>query len=48
MKAHGIKLKGETYHCLLNALATTRQTDQAYAIFSDMSALGFRIVILFN
>ena len=28
MKAHGIKLKGETYICLLNALAATGRTDQ--------------------
>jgi hypothetical protein len=28
MKAHGVKLKGETYICLLNALASTGQTDQ--------------------
>jgi serine/threonine protein kinase len=40
MKAHGIKLKGETYHCLLNALATTRQTDQAYVVFSGTSVAG--------
>lgn len=28
MKAHDVKLKGETYICLLNALASTGQTDQ--------------------
>jgi len=28
MKAHGVKLKGETYICLLNALAATGRTDQ--------------------
>jgi hypothetical protein len=40
MKPHGIKWKGETYHCPLNALATTRQTDQAYVIFSGTSVAG--------
>jgi pentatricopeptide repeat protein len=40
MKAHGVKLKGETYICLLNALAATGRTDQVYAIVSDMSAAG--------
>jgi hypothetical protein len=28
MKTHGVKLKGETYICLLNALAATGRTDQ--------------------
>jgi hypothetical protein len=28
MKAHGVKLKGETYICLLNALAATGRTDR--------------------
>jgi hypothetical protein len=27
MKAHGVKLKGETYICLLNALAATGRID---------------------
>ncbi|KAI4966413.1 hypothetical protein ZWY2020_040998 [Hordeum vulgare] len=40
MKAHGVKLKGETYICLLNALAATGRTDQVYAIVRDMTAAG--------
>jgi pentatricopeptide repeat protein len=40
MKTHGVKLKGETYICLLNALAATGRTDQVYAVVSDMSAAG--------
>lgn len=30
MKRHSVKLKGETYICLLNALAATGRTDQVY------------------
>ncbi|RWW26891.1 hypothetical protein BHE74_00012348 [Ensete ventricosum] len=33
-------LKGETYICLLNALAATGRTDQVYAIVRDMTAAG--------
>ncbi|KAL6840987.1 hypothetical protein ACP4OV_029247 [Aristida adscensionis] len=40
MKTHGVKLKGETYICLLNALAATGRTDHVYAIVSDMTAAG--------
>nr|CAD1829649.1 unnamed protein product [Ananas comosus var. bracteatus] len=40
MKKHGVKLKGETYICLLNALAATGRTDQVYAIVRDMTAAG--------
>ncbi|URE34218.1 PPR repeat [Musa troglodytarum] len=40
MKRHSVKLKGETYICLLNALAATGRTDQVYAIVRDMTAAG--------
>ncbi|KAJ8467192.1 hypothetical protein OPV22_029744 [Ensete ventricosum] len=40
MKRHDVKLKGETYICLLNALAATGRTDQVYAIVRDMTAAG--------
>lgn len=35
-----MKLKGETYICLLNACAATGRTDQVYAIVRDMTAAG--------
>ncbi|WOK95696.1 pentatricopeptide repeat-containing protein [Canna indica] len=40
MKGHNVKLKGETYICLLNALAATGRTEQVYAIVRDMTAAG--------
>ncbi|KAG0471785.1 hypothetical protein HPP92_016331 [Vanilla planifolia] len=40
MKKHEVKLKGETYICLLNACAATGRTDLVYAIVRDMTAAG--------
>ncbi|KAL0903142.1 hypothetical protein M5K25_027498 [Dendrobium thyrsiflorum] len=40
MKKHDVKLKGETYICLLNACAATGRTDLVYAIVRDMTAAG--------
>lgn len=40
MKRHGVKLKGESYICLLNVCAAAGRTDQVYAIVRDMTAAG--------
>lgn len=41
MKRHGVKLKGETYICLLNACAATGRTDKVYVVL----VIGYGLVL---